>query len=91
MFFMASLLSYVWRMHLTGVDTFVPLTPRRALGPRIAISAIVALGFICLVLVIRTLAAKPRRQRQRDLTIPLNVTRDVQVGEQEAQEETNRA
>jgi hypothetical protein len=63
MFFMASLLSYVWRAHLTGVDTFVPLTPRQALGPRIAISAIFVLGLVCLVLVIRTLATNTRRRR----------------------------
>ena len=58
---MASLLAYVWRAHLTGIDSFAPLPPRQILGPRIAISAIFALGLLCLVLVIRTLKAKTRR------------------------------
>jgi hypothetical protein len=53
---MASLLSCVWRAHLTGVDTFAPLATRQVLGPHIVISAIFALGLLCLVLVIRTLA-----------------------------------
>jgi hypothetical protein len=58
-FFIASLIAYVWRMHLTVAD-FMPLTPQQALAPRISISAILGLGLLCLVLVIVLCLARPQ-------------------------------
>jgi len=67
-FFIASLIAYVWRMHLTVAD-FMPLTPQQALAPRISISAILGLGLLCLVLVIRTLARLAWRQKRESMSL----------------------
>ena len=56
LFFLAAILSFVWR---TGSESDPeerpPLPDRAALGPRIAITAVFALGMIYLVMIIRTL------------------------------------
>lgn len=56
LFFLSSIMSFVWR---TGSEddpeTRPPLSRKAALGPRIAITAVLALGFVYLFMIIRTL------------------------------------
>ncbi|KAJ3537256.1 hypothetical protein NMY22_g5662 [Coprinellus aureogranulatus] len=56
LFFLSSIMSFVWRTGSEDDPEVRPPLPRKAaLGPRIAITAVLALGFVYLFMIIRTL------------------------------------
>lgn len=56
LFFLGAILSFVWRTgSVSDPEERPPLSDKAALGPRIAITAVFALGMIYLIMIIRTL------------------------------------
>lgn len=69
--FIVAILSYVWRTDASNdPNPRPPVSPRAALGPRIAITGIFLIGLVYLVLIVRTLknygGSRVRRVRGRD-------------------------
>lgn len=55
-FFIASILSFVWRTgSIHDPPDRSPLSPRAALGPRIAITGVFALGMVYFAMIVKTL------------------------------------
>lgn len=56
LFFLSAIMSFVWRTGSEDDPEVRPPLPRKvALGPRIAITAVLAIGFVYLFMIIRTL------------------------------------
>ncbi|KAF7984351.1 hypothetical protein HWV62_15371 [Athelia sp. TMB] len=69
--FVVAILSYVWRTGASNdPDPRPPLSPHAAIGPRIAVTGVFAVGLVYLVLIVRTLksygGSRTRRVQGRD-------------------------